>query len=68
MKITPLPVARCGFVDVVEHASYYGPKAKLSRCRCLAEKEVEVENGTILRLCTRHAGQVAQRQFVRLGA
>jgi len=60
-------VVRCQFVHSVQHASYYGPKAKLSQCREPAKKQVEVD-GTRLLLCAAHAEDVAQRRFVRLGA
>ncbi len=57
----------CQFVNTFQHASYYGPKAKLSPCRKPAEKKVELD-GTTLYLCAKHAADVTQRPFTRLGA
>src|SRR5258708_5461491 len=57
----------CQFVNSFQHASYYGPKTKLSPCRSPAEKLVN-QDGALLFLCAKHAQEAAQRRFIPLGA
>ena len=57
----------CQCVISHQHASYYGPKHKLSPCRQPAVTRVEV-NGTTLLLCAKHAADIAALRFVPLGA
>ncbi len=68
MNIEAIPTYPCEFVRSAWDRKS-GSQGKLSPCKCMAVKQVELADGTVLRFCAKHAQQFAEPvRFIPCGA